>query len=136
MDIISLNIYKKNADGMEECIKEYTERDVRWGVIEDALELEAQQQEQKLEMQEKLQNCPENERKDIALKLKSQFNRQQFKDFTKVVQTIFPDLTEEHRKLAYRDDIMNCFKQVLSLGREIVDEADENIKNGEAEGSK
>jgi len=107
MDIISLNIYKKNADGAEECIKEYTERDVRWGVIEDALELQ-------------------DRMKDASIK-------DQIKEVKKLIQAVFPDLTEEHMRLAYNGDLMNIFEQIKSMGSGLF-EAQE--KNGEAEGSK
>lgn len=108
MDIISLNIYKKNADGAEECIKEYTERDVRWGVIEDALELQ-------------------DRMKDASIK-------DQIQEIKNMIKKVFPDITDEHIMLAYTSDLLNIFGQIISMGSGLF--ADKRKKNGKAEVSK
>ena len=86
---IELNIY----DSHDEIIKTYRARGVRWGVVEDALCIDVQMDN--LTMAEQVS----------AMK--------------SVILGVFPDITAEHLRAAYIDDIAACFNSVKSRGNAI-----------------
>ena len=86
---IELNIY----DSYDEIIKTYRARGVRWGVVEDALCIDVQMDN--LTMAEQIS----------AMK--------------SVILGVFPDITAEHLRAAYIDDIAACFNSVKSRGNAI-----------------
>ena len=86
---IELNIY----DSSDEIIKTYKARGVRWGVVEDAL-------------------CIDEQMDELTM-------ADQIAAMRSVVVGVFPDITEEHLRAAYIEDIAACFNSVKSRGNAI-----------------
>ena len=86
---IELNIY----DSSDEIVASYRSRGVRWGVVEDALCIDEQ--------------------------LESMTMKDQISSMKSVVLGVFPDITEEHLRAAYIEDIAACFNSVKSRGNKI-----------------
>lgn len=90
-----LNIYGEN----DEIIKKYETDHVRWSVFLNAIKL-----------QEKIKNKSAGEQFDIV---------------NEFVKTVFSGLTNEELEQADGFDVMNIFKQIISMANGI-----ENSKNG------
>lgn len=84
-----LTIYGEN----DEVVKKYETDHVRWGVFLQAVKL-----------QEDIKNKDEIE---------------QFNAINKFIKSIFSGLTDEDLNLADYDDVMNTFKQILAVTKNI-----------------
>lgn len=93
---INLKIYG-NGD---EIIEEFETSRVRWGFLEDVVEL--------------------------SDKLEGQSDKEQFRMMGKMVQMLFPNLTDELLRLADYVDIKNCFGQIMSIVNQI-EGAEKNV---------
>lgn len=93
---INLKIY---GDG-DEIIREFETSRVRWGFLEDVVE--------------------------ISDKLEGQSDKEQFRMMGKMVQMLFPNLTDELLRMADYVDIKNCFGQIMSIVNQI-EGAEKNV---------
>lgn len=93
---INLKIYG-NGD---EIIEEFETSRVRWGFLEDVVE--------------------------ISDKLEGQSDKEQFRMMGKMVQMLFPNLTDDLLRLADYVDIKNCFGQIMSIVNQI-EGAEKNV---------
>jgi hypothetical protein len=93
---INLKIY---GDG-DEVIEEFETSRVRWGFLEDVIEL--------------------------SDNLEGKNEKEQIRMMGKMVQMLFPNLTDELLRLADYVDIKNCFKQIMSIVSQI-EGAEKNV---------
>lgn len=93
---INLKIY---GDG-DEIIEEFETTRVRWGFLEDVIEL--------------------------SDKLEGQSDKEQVRMMGKMVQMLFPNLTDELLRMADYVDIKNCFGQIMSIVKQI-EGAEKNV---------
>jgi len=95
--LINLKIYNDE----NEVIAEFETSRVRWGVLEDSIEL--------MESSEK----------------KSE--KEQTKAMGKLIQSVFPSLTDELLRMADIKDITNCFKQITNIVKNIEGTEEKNV---------
>ena len=93
---INLKIYGHG----DEIIEEFETSRVRWGFLEDVVEL--------------------------SDKLEGQSDKEQFRMMGKMVQMLFPNLTDELLRMADYVDIKNCFGQIMSIVNQI-EGAEKNV---------
>lgn len=93
---INLKIYGDN----DEIIEEFETSRVRWGFLEDVVELSDE--------------------------LEGKSDKEQFRMMGKMVQMLFPNLTDELLRMADYVDIKNCFGQIMSIVNQI-EGAEKNV---------
>ena len=86
---INLKIYDEN----DAVIAEFETSRVRWGYLHDVIEL--------------------------SEKIKGQGNIEQFDSMGKMVQLLFPNLTDELLRQADFIDVKNCFEQIKNIAKQI-----------------
>ena len=95
---VSLTIY----DEQDEIIQSFSTSRIRWGIIEDVVELS-----------EKLEGRSERE----AIQVMGQF-----------IQLVFPKLTKELLRQADVSDIKLCFQQIISVVKDIEGNNEKNVE--------
>ena len=93
---INLKIYGDN----DEIIEEFETSRVRWGFLEDVVELSDE--------------------------LEGKSDKEQFRMMGKMVQMLFPNLTDELLRMADYVDIKNCFGQIMGIVNQI-EGAEKNV---------
>ncbi len=87
--LINLKIY----DQHDEVIEEFSEKRLRWGLVEDVVELS------------------EN--------LEGKSDKEAYVAMGKFIQCVFPTLSDELLRLADVNDVKRCFEQIVSLVKQI-----------------
>lgn len=95
--LINLKIY----NDQDEVIAEFETSKVRWGVLEDAIEL-SESTEKKTE-------------------------KEQIKAMGNLIQSLFPSLTDELLRMADIKDITYCFKQITNIVKNIEGTEEKNV---------
>lgn len=96
---INLKIYNRK----DEIIAEFEETRIRWGVIEDAV--------------------------DLVETLANKSTPESIRIMGKFLQLVFPELTDDLLREADFVDVKNCFQQIISIAKQIGDSTE--IKNAE-----
>jgi hypothetical protein len=86
---INLKIY----DSHNEIIAEFNESRIRWGLVEDVVELSEQ--------------------------LEGKSDKEAYRAMGKFIQCVFPDLTNELLRQADVGDIKQCFSQIVAIVQQI-----------------
>lgn len=94
---INLKIYDENDD----VIEEFETSRVRWGYLQDVIEL--------------------------SEKIEEQSSKEQFASMGKMVQMLFPKLTDDLLRKADFIDIKNCFEQIKNIASQIEGANSKNV---------
>lgn len=94
---INLKIYDENDD----VIAEFETSRVRWGYLQDVIEL--------------------------SEKIEQQSSKEQFDSMGKMVQMLFPKLTDDLLRQADFIDIKNCFEQIKNIASQIEGANSKNV---------
>lgn len=94
---INLKIY----DDQDEVIAEFEKSRIRWGFLEDVIE--------------------------ASEGLEDKSKKEQFKIMGKMLQLLFPDLTDELLRLADFTDVQNCFTQIRNISKQIEGAESKNV---------
>ncbi|MHC1734142.1 MAG: hypothetical protein AB9921_00510 [Erysipelotrichaceae bacterium] len=95
---ITLTIY----DETDEILAEFAESRIRWGIIEDVV--------------------------DLSEKLAGESEREAIQAMGTFIQLVFPKLTKELLRQADVNDIKRCFQQIVSVVKNIEGTTEKNVE--------